>query len=67
MTVKNTALVALVAMVLLTIVVLITLFRDVMAVTGGVLAPVSVVRTLIEAFAAIAVTLFFYALHRHQA
>jgi hypothetical protein len=66
MTLKNTALLALVGMVLVTILLIAHLIGDVSGVLRGLIPAVSVLTSLIYAFAGLSVVVFLYAFHKAQ-
>jgi hypothetical protein len=66
MTLKNAALLALVGMILLTVLVLARFVGSVLNVLRGLEPAVVLLQTFVYAFAALAVTVFFYAFHKAQ-
>ena len=66
MSLKNTALLALVGMLLLTILVVATFISDVLNVSQGLIPVTKVLSSLVYSFAALTVTLFFYVFHKTQ-
>lgn len=66
MTLKNASLWAFVGTLLLTILLVWDLVLDMLSIVRGLIAMVVLLAALIRAFAAVTVTLFFYAYHRAQ-
>jgi hypothetical protein len=67
MSLKNAAFLALVGMILVTILLVVGFINDVLGVAQGIVPAVKLLTSLIYAFAALTVTVFFYAFHRAQA
>jgi hypothetical protein len=66
MALKNAALFALIGTLLLTILLVAGLILDVLNITRGLIPATKVLSSLIYAFAAVAVTVFFYVFHKTQ-
>ncbi len=66
MTLKNAALLALVGTLLLTIVLLVGLVTDILNVARGLIPVTTVLSSLINTFAVLTVTVFFYVFHKTQ-
>lgn len=66
MTLKNAALFALIGTLLLTILLVAGLILDVLNVARGLIPATRMLSSLIHAFAALAVTVFFYVFHKTQ-
>jgi hypothetical protein len=66
MSLKSAAFLALIGTILLTILALVTLMNDMLAVSQGLLAPVRLLTSVILAFAALSVAVFFFVYHRTQ-
>jgi hypothetical protein len=66
MAIKNAALLALIGMVLLTILLVAGLISDVLNLMQGLIPVTTMLSALIHSFAALAVTIFFFAFHRSQ-
>jgi hypothetical protein len=66
MTLKNAALLALVGTLLLTILLLVGLVTDVLNVAQSLIPVTALLSSLINTFAALTVTVFFYVFHKTQ-
>jgi hypothetical protein len=66
MTLKNTALLALVGMVLVTILLIAGLISDVSGVVQGLIPAMRLLTSIINAFAGLSVAVFLYAFHKAQ-
>jgi hypothetical protein len=66
MTLKNSALVALVGVGLATIVLVMWFIGDVFSVVGGLIPPMRLLTSLIFAFAGLSTTVFLFVFHRTQ-
>jgi hypothetical protein len=66
MALKNAALFALIGTLLLTILLVAGLILDVLNVARGLIPATKMLSSLIQAFAAVAVTVFFYVFHKTQ-
>ena len=66
MALKNAALFALIGTLLLTILLVAGLILDVLNVARGLIPATKMLSSLIHAFAAVAVTVFFYVFHKTQ-
>ena len=66
MSLKNAALLALLGTLLLTILLLLNLLNNILAFMRGVISPMVLLSSLIYAFAALSVAVFFYVFHRAQ-
>jgi hypothetical protein len=66
MNLKNAALLALIGTLLRTILLVAGLISDVLNVTRGLIPAMRMLSSLIYAFAALAVTVFFFAFHKSQ-
>jgi len=66
MTLKNAAFLALIGTLLLTILLAVGLINDVLGVARGLIPPVKLLTSLIEAFAGVTVVVFLYVVHRKQ-
>lgn len=66
MTLKNAVFLALVGSILLTILLLFGLVNDTLGVVRGLLPPMRLPVSLIEAFAGVSAVVFLYVFHRHQ-
>jgi hypothetical protein len=66
MTLKNAALLALIGTLVLTILLVTSLITDVLNLLQGLIPATRVLSSLIYSFAALAVTVFFYAFHKAQ-
>ena len=66
MSLKSAALLAMIASILLTVLQVWRLIANILAVTRGLIPEVVLVSSLIYAFAAIAMTVFFCVFHRAQ-
>ena len=66
MSIKNTALLATIGTALLTILLLLRLVNDLLAFTRGLIPGMAFLSSLILAFAAVTVVVFFYVFHRGQ-
>ena len=67
MTVKNAALLALIGTILVTVLLAIGLIRNVLGVAQGLVPAVTLLSSLVFAFGAFSVAVFFFAFHRAQA
>ena len=66
MSLKNAAFLALIGMILLTVLVLVGFIRDLSGVLNGFIPAARVLTSLIYLFAALTVTLFFYAFYKRE-
>jgi hypothetical protein len=66
MTLKNAALLALIGMSLLTLLLLVGFINNLVALANGVIPPTVFVSSMIHAFAALSVAVFFLTFHRTQ-
>jgi hypothetical protein len=66
MTLKNASLLALFGTLLLTILLLVDLFLNLLSLIRGLIPAVMLLTSLIYAFAALNVTVFFYSYHKAQ-
>ena len=66
MSLKNAALLALIGTLLLTILLMAGFISDVLNVSQGLIAPTKMLSSLIYAFAALTVTVFFFLFHKTQ-
>jgi hypothetical protein len=66
MTLKTSALLALVGMLMLTILLAMGLLRDITGFLGGVVPLQAMMRSLIYVFASVSAMVFFYAFHKAQ-
>jgi hypothetical protein len=64
MSLKNAALLALIGTLLLTILLMVGFISDVLNVSQGLIPPTKVLSSLIHAFAALTVTVFFFVFHK---
>jgi len=66
MNLKNAALLAMIGTVLLTIVLVLNFVNDFLAFMRGLIPAMAFLSSLIRAFAALSVAIFFYVFHRAQ-
>jgi hypothetical protein len=66
MALKNATLLALIGMIFLTVILLGALISDILNVARGLIAPTTMLSALVQSFAALAVTVFFYELRKTQ-
>ena len=66
MTLKHASFLALVGTLLLTILLIVDLILNLLAIGRGLIPAVTLLTSLIRAFAAVTVTVFFHAYHRAQ-
>jgi len=66
MTLKQASLLAFIGTLLLSILLVVDLVLDVLSLARGLIAAVTLLVSLIHAFAAVSVTIFFYVFHRAQ-
>ena len=66
MTLKSASLLAFIGTLLLSILLVADLVLDLLSLARGLIAAVTLLTSLIHAFAAVSVALFFYAFHRAQ-
>jgi hypothetical protein len=67
MTLKSSALFALIGTLVLTILLVVGLIFDLLSLAQGLISVTAVLSSLIHSFAALTVTLFFYTFHKAQA
>jgi hypothetical protein len=66
MSLKNAASIALAGMLLLTVLLVVDLIFNVSNVLGGLVPAVTLVRSLVYAFASVCVTIFFFVFYKAQ-
>jgi hypothetical protein len=66
MTIKSAAFLALIGMLLVTIVLVLAFIIDVSNLANGAVPAITVLKSLIYAFASLTVTLFFFIFHKSQ-
>ena len=66
MTLKQASLLAFIGTLLLSILLVVDLVMDLLSLARGLIAAVTLLTSLIHAFAAVSVTVFFYVFHRTQ-
>jgi len=67
MTLKQASFLAFIGTLLLSILLVVDLILDVLSMARGLIAAVTLLTSLIRAFAAVSVTVFFYVFHKAQA